>query len=540
MMTAQISGIVPQSPVADLQAQPVFVTGSGFLPGLSVSLAGAGGTTTLSGNSISLVSSSSFQLLAPLSTVGSYTVVAANPNEVGSNPFSFRAQSPRPPRITSIIPPTPSANTTVQVLQLTGVDLSDATSATLTPPGGTPVSVPFTVSTPALARVTVPLPSPGSYTITITTLGGPSNAFPFTVAAPPVPRITSISSSVPAANAALQIFSLNGSNFQVGMTVTLTDPNNQSIQATVGSVAPTSAQVRAILAAVGSYGIQASIPNAGPSNLFTFQVQAPPEIQSISPASPFSGSAAQSLQVAGTGFGAGLTVALTAPSSAPIPVVRNVTASTFDLDVTLPVGGAYQLRVTNPGGGVGNAFRFTVQASPSITSISPASPAADAAAQAVQVTGSGFGSSPTATLAGPSGPVAVQVSSVTATGLVLSAVLADPGPYTLGVANSGGGQPASFPFTVQPSPAITSIDPTTPRAKPTPTTIELNGSGFQDGLSLTVTNPRGSVIPITGNLIRSVTAIRIRFDVELDLPGSWTVQVNNPVGRSNVFPFTVQ
>jgi murein DD-endopeptidase MepM/ murein hydrolase activator NlpD len=91
-----------------------------------------------------------------------------------------------------------------------------------------------------------------------------------------------------------------------------------------------------------------------------------PRIDALSPASPTSSSTDQTVRVTGSGFQPGLTVTATFPNGAngtlnPPGQILDVTATAFDMRITLGATGRWGIRVNNPGGQQSNTFVFDVR-----------------------------------------------------------------------------------------------------------------------------------------------------------------------------------
>ena len=101
----------------------------------------------------------------------------------------------------------------------------------------------------------------------------------------PVPRITSISPTTPTANSQNQTVTVNGIGFQAGLRVTATFPNGGSstLQGSgqIQNVTSSTFQMIITLNAAGSWSIQAINADGRPSNQFTFTVNQPIQVPSV-------------------------------------------------------------------------------------------------------------------------------------------------------------------------------------------------------------------------------------------------------------------
>jgi len=83
-----ITSVAPQNPA--IGNQVLTVTGSGFEPGLTVTLGlPGGGFSTISGVQIGSVTAGSFQVAVTLAAAGAYTLQVNNPDGGKSSPFTF-------------------------------------------------------------------------------------------------------------------------------------------------------------------------------------------------------------------------------------------------------------------------------------------------------------------------------------------------------------------------------------------------------------------------------------------------------------------
>ncbi|MGZ5480375.1 MAG: alpha/beta fold hydrolase [Pyrinomonadaceae bacterium] len=215
--------------------------------------------------------------------------------------------------------------------------------------------------------------------------------------------------------------------------------------------------------------------------------------------------------------------------------------------ITLNVVGQYGIRVNNPGGQQSNTFNFNVQAaSPSISSISPSSPTRSDSDQNVQVSGSNFQSGLTVTVFIPGGGTATlsgsQIQSVTPTSFTMVITLNVVGQYGIRVNNPGGAQSNTFNFNVQAAnPSISSISPSSPTRSDSDQNVQVSGSTFQSGLTVTVFIPGGGSATLSGSQIQSVTSSSFTMVITLNVVGQYGIRVNNPGGaQSNTFNFNVQ
>jgi len=196
---------------------------------------------------------------------------------------------------------------------------------------------------------------------------------------------------------------------------------------------------------------------------------------------------------------------------------------------------------------------------PVVTSVTPAPVVAGSAAQVLKIAGSGFASGLTVELTSHGNTetfTGAAVQGQGATSFDISVVLAQPGAASLVVRNVDGGVSEPFALTVVPGKTPAPTPSPTPAPMPTAVIdrvepekatrstvaqpILLSGSRFAVGLSVTVTDPTGTVRVLAANALEAVTPTSVRFQTVLDVSGEYTFTVTNPKGEaSNTVTVTV-
>ena len=295
------------------------------------------------------------------------------------------------------------------------------------------------------ANVSVSNPAPGG--------GASSQVFSVTGF---TPTISSISPAVPTASSSDQTLSVSGTNFQSGLTVSVTFPSGGSTVLSgsqILGVTSTSFQLLITLNGGGTWSIRVNNPNASPSNVFTFTVNSPsPQMTGISPTTANAGSGQLSLTVNGSNFLSTSVVQWNGSARQTTFVSgTQLTATITSADLAAP--GTAQITVSNPspGGGVSSALLFTISNPvPVITSINPASAATGGPAFTLTVNGSNFVSSSQVRWNGSPRPTQFITSSQL-TAAIPASDLAAAGPVSVTVFNPtpGGGSSTAVTFTVQ-------------------------------------------------------------------------------------------
>ena len=561
VVAPSISSISPSNPQTSVNDQNVVVNGNNFVSGLTVTVTFPnGGTTTLSGSQIVNVSSNSFTMKITMNATGTWKIRVNNPNGEMSNQFSFNVSAAQTPHINSISPASPTVSNSNQNVQVFGTNFQSGMTVTVFIPGGGT----STLSGSQLLNVTqtsfimvITLNVVGNYGIRVNNPSNlQSNTFNFNTQAA-APNISFISPSTPCVNGNNQNVTVNGSNFQSGLTVTVFLPNSGGTVTLSGSqiqsVSATSFIMVVTLNIQGTYGIRVNNPGGAQSPIFNFSTQYCVNITSILPPSPTISNSDQNVIVNGSGFQSGLTVTVILTGSGGTVIlsgsqIQNVSSSSFTMVVTLNVVGQYGIRVNNSNGNQSNIFNFNTQAaSPNITSVNPSSPCVNGNNQNVGVTGTNFVSGLTVTVFLPNGGGTVtlsgsQIQSVNSTSFLMVVTLNIQGTYGIRVNNPGGVQSPIFNFSTQYCVNITSILPPSLTVSNSDQNVIVNGSSFQSGLTVTVIIPNGGgTVTLTGSQIQNVTSSSFTMVVTLNVVGQYVIRVNNPNGnQSNVFLFTVQ
>src|SRR5262249_25737220 len=276
----QITSISPATPTANGSNQTVTVDGSQFQSGLTVSVTFPGGSSTLSGTQIQNVTASSFQMIILVGTTGSYTIRVNNPDGGTSNVFSFSVAGPS---ISSVSPNPVTGSNTAQPFTINGsgfdagdtVTLRDKTQGQVFPNR----SIGSLTSNQIVINPNFTTPAHTGWVEVLNSLGGPSGDFISQVVPPtvPTPHIDSINPATPTANGSNQTVTVNGSQFQSGLTVSVTFPGGSSLLSgtQIQNVTASSFQMIILVGTTGSYTIRVNNPDGGTSNVFSFNVAGP-------------------------------------------------------------------------------------------------------------------------------------------------------------------------------------------------------------------------------------------------------------------------
>jgi hypothetical protein len=133
-------------------------------------------------------------------------------------------------------------------------------------------------------------------------------------------------------------------------------------------------------------------------------------------------------------------------------------------------------------------------------------------------------------------PTAIEFGN--STGFKIHVVLPTAGSYSVRVTNPSGLSSASFGFDVAApaapaTPTVTGTSPQTPTAGTALQGVYVAGTGFQTGLTVTLTAPDGTSTTASGSSIVVGSSVIFKMTVVLPIAGNYTIVVNNPTGPSS-------
>jgi len=522
----------------------VTINGTNFRDGVTVSITNGSVTKTAAGI---LTDSTRVNSSLPLTglPVGLYTITVRNTdgsNATLQNVFSVISPAPS---ITSIAP-TSGYNTTEIQVAITGKTFVSGCSATLVN-GST--TIPGTVisfgSTKITARFQPQGYQAGSYNLTITNPGGLFATKPFTILEPGNdPTLTDII-PVSGLNTATVPVTINGTNFEKGITVTLT--NGSSTKTVSGTVTGTTK----IKCSFSLKGLQYGIYNLTARNtdgsswtlVDAFTVMNPvPVIATVTPVSGFTESIVQ-VQVTGTKFTPGITLALVNGSTRIDGLVSGFSASRFTgtFDLNGIAAKTYTLMATNPGGP--NATKpFPVSGpgtNPVISAFSPVS-GPNTGPLSFVVNGENFRKGATVSITNGTTMKTVATTLTGSSVIKCTLPLKDLpyGLYNITVRNSDGSSVTRNDgfFVTNPVPVITALTPPSGPASGT-VAVVIKGKNFAGGLTIALVNGSGSIPGTVGECTPS--QVSGSFLLTGADPGLYNLTVSNPGGTNATKSFTV-
>lgn len=202
--------------------------------------------------------------------------------------------------------------------------------------------------------------------------------------------------------------------------------------------------------------IVATVPSA---SAMQQRATSTPAITSTAPATPAAGPKAQTLTITGKEFMAGLSLAIHDPAGGTVVLrdksILSQQSTSFQVSAVLATSGNYSLVVTNPDGGISQAFVVTAKTGdadePVIERVSPGDLAKRQDQQLLRIEGQRFASGLTAMIGDPIGNDVqeVSVTRVTPTSFDLNVKLEYAGEYTIVIKNPSGAVSKAFLITVR-------------------------------------------------------------------------------------------
>ena len=186
---------------------------------------------------------------------------------------------------------------------------------------------------------------------------------------------------------------------------------------------------------------------------------------------------------------------------------------------------------------------------PHVTSVSPSPILTSPKPQVLKVSGTGFAPGLIVELTQQGNTETFSGAAVrgqSSTSFEIAVVAAQPGAATLVVRNTDGGVSDPFALKIEagqagrPEGPVPQTLPVIDRVIPDKATkgtvaqlLTFSGNNFLQGLSVSVTDPTGSVTVIKGTAIDSVTRETVKINIVLDIAGEYTFLITNPPGQSS-------
>ena len=184
---------------------------------------------------------------------------------------------------------------------------------------------------------------------------------------------------------------------------------------------------------------------------------------------------------------------------------------------------------------------------PEISGITPATLAPSNTTQSLLVAGRDFAPGLSLSVTNPGGRVAEYRGNAIVeqrdTSFRVAVMLPDTGTYRFVVVNPDGQTSAPYSLSVKSTgdgPTAREVRPAGLRISSSPQPITVEGSGFEPGMSVSVTDPSGEVQTLSGDAIKDPLPTSFQLTLRLELPGHYELVVTNPNGKtSSVLGFEV-
>lgn len=413
--------------------------------------------------------------------------------------------------------------------------------------GVTVNSVTFTNPTQITLNVTVAAgATTGARNLTITNPDGQSlvanGVLTVNSGTNPAPTTTSLSPTSATAGGSGFTLTVNGTNFISSSVVRWNGSDRTTTFVSATQVTATIPASDIATAGTATVTVFNPAPGGGLSNGQTFTINNPaPTITSLVPSSTLAGGATFNLVVNGTGFVNGSTVRWNGSNrTTTFNSSTQLTASINASDIA--TAGTATVTVFNaaPGGGTSAGATFTINNPvPAISSLSPSSATAGGAGFTLTVNGTGFVNGSIVRWNGADRSTTF-VSATQVTASIVAADIATAGTMTVTVFNPtpGGGLSGNASFTVNnPTPVLTSLNPSSAISAGPGFTLVVNGTGFVNGSQVTWNGANRTTTFISATQVQAgITA------ADIAVAGSAAVRVVNPApggGTSNALNFTI-
>ena len=336
--------------------------------------------------------------------------------------------------------------------------------------------------------------APGAVVVTVTNTDGQGGTLSggFTYLGPP-PTLTSITPATGPTAGATSV-ALTGTEFGSGTTVTIGGVAASSV-VVASSTSLTAATPAGVAGAANVVVTKADGQSATLVGGYTYTQSAPPTVTSITPTTGTHGGSTP-VTITGTGFVAGATVRFGTTLATGV-VVNGATSIT----AVTPAGTAntlVSLSVTNAdsqSGTLASAYRFVDTGTVTVTAVMPVAGPLEGGT-AVTLTGTNFNPGATVKFA----DTAATVTSVTPTTIVAqSPVKAATGKVTVTVTNTDAKSGTlKDAFNYQKAPTLTALTTVLRAASTGGTALSLAGTGFLEGMTVTVGGIAATDVKLAG------------------------------------------
>ncbi len=550
-----LTAVTPAAVTSSVGAA-VTLTGVHFVDGATATFTIAGeGEPTLIGAVVTTYGSATeltctSPTLAGLTADTLVSVYVTNPDGQVSAAQTLTYTSP--PTVTEVSPATITASIAVTAT-VTGTHFAEGATVTFGLPDGdqtVSATVASETSLTCQTPVATGLAAPATVTMTVTNPDGQSASF--TVLYNPEPSISGATPAEIPSTVATSV-TVSGANFVDGATVSFLAADESLIGtgtsvAVAGNGSSLTCQSPTLTGLTSDAAVTIVVANAdgqSSSTSATVTYVAPPVLTGAAPTS-VPATIGTKVTLTGERFkeGATATFVRADDKKAILDTVSTTFVSATELTCTSPtltsLGASEILTVyvTNPDAQVTGSIDITYAARPTLTAISPTSITASTSV-VLTITGQNFLAGAQVEFGSPVND-AIDATSVTATSLTVdSPVLTGLSGETtvqVNVRNADGqSATATLSVTYVPEPNISSVVPATVPATE-PTSMQINGTGFQDGAIATFYGADGhTVLGTTATVFESSTAITCSSPTMSGLASDQigSIRVENPDGQTS-------
>lgn len=179
---------------------------------------------------------------------------------------------------------------------------------------------------------------------------------------------------------------------------------------------------------------------------------------------------------------------------------------------------------------------------PQVTSVAPPQILRQDAPQSVTINGRNFVSGLTVELTDPVGGSRTlersDIEALQASSFQMIATLSVAGAYLIRVKNPSGDQSDPFSFIVESQaggnpPHIDSVSPTSVIHSANVQVFSVTGANFSSALSVTLLDPSGQPLSVSGAIVGAVLPGSFQIGVTLTQTGTYTLYVTNPTGETS-------
>ncbi len=558
-----ITGINPETGVINRIIDISSISGTNFLPGVSVRLTRSGQTPVI-GTDVAFINATHLQCRFNLTGVlpGVWDVSITNPDVQSAElPGAFTVTYPAPV-LTGITPASGKNNEVIGITDLSGSNFRDGATVSLNKSGEADIpTINGPIITPGKILCFFDLngASVGAWNVVVANSDGQYDSLPggFSIYYPQAPTITGITPATADNGGPVSISNLEGTGFQPGAEVKLSKNGESDIPGTlvtVNSSSKITCSFDITDAETGDWDVTV-INNDGQafSSVGVFKVSYPePTLLAINPPWGFNSGPVVIPDLSGTGFLNGASVSLFRAGKTDI-VAYPVTVETparinCTIDLTEVEPGIWSVRVTNPDDQSATLpDAFTVKyPPPSVSAISPSSGISGEIFSA-NVTGGNFlpGCHVNLTHSGKAN-ITGMVTVVTPTKITCGVDLtgAITGLWSLTVTNPDGqGDTLAGAFIIyNPAPTVASITPNTGKNDGMTDVLTIRGTGFLNGTAVKlIKSGQPDIIAKGTPVVENETTITCYFDLSSAAVGSWDVMVTNTDMQAGTLPggFTI-